>query len=123
MGLVIPNRYIQCAINHHPAGHAGIIPGKLEICGKKYASCFHQGQGLLMERIAIIGAGLMGHGLALVFARAGHRVTATDPVAQARDSLKDRVAATLRPWVRTPLRWNWSKWRQPWPKPRPTPMS
>ena len=49
-----------------------------------------------MERIAIIGAGLMGHGLALVFARAGHRVSVTDPVAQSRESLKDRVAATLR---------------------------
>lgn len=38
----------------------------------------------MMDRIAIIGAGLMGHGLALVFARAGHPVTITDPLPEAR---------------------------------------
>ena len=32
-------------------------------------------------RIAVIGAGLMGHGIAQVFALAGHDVTITDPVA------------------------------------------
>jgi 3-hydroxybutyryl-CoA dehydrogenase len=48
-----------------------------------------------MEKIAIIGAGLMGHGLALVFASAGHAVTITDPVAEARTSVKERIAATL----------------------------
>jgi 3-hydroxybutyryl-CoA dehydrogenase len=47
------------------------------------------------ERIAIIGAGLMGHGLALVFAQAGHRVRITDPVATSRDSVLERVSATL----------------------------
>ena len=49
----------------------------------------------MMERIAIIGAGLMGHGLALVFARGGHQVTVTDTFAGARDTVKARVAATL----------------------------
>jgi 3-hydroxybutyryl-CoA dehydrogenase len=49
-----------------------------------------------MERVAIIGAGLMGHGLALVFASAGHAVSITDPVAQSRDTVKERVAATLK---------------------------
>jgi 3-hydroxybutyryl-CoA dehydrogenase len=48
-----------------------------------------------MERVAIIGAGLMGHGLALVFASAGHTISITDPVAASRDSVKERVAATL----------------------------
>jgi 3-hydroxybutyryl-CoA dehydrogenase len=48
-----------------------------------------------MERIAIIGAGLMGHGLALVFASAGHAVSITDPVDASRDSVKERIAATL----------------------------
>ena len=48
-----------------------------------------------MDQIAIIGAGLMGHGLALVFARGGHDVVITDAFAQARDTVKARVAATL----------------------------
>ncbi len=47
------------------------------------------------EKIAIIGAGLMGHGLTLVFAQAGHRVRITDPVAQSRDSVVQRVTETL----------------------------
>jgi 3-hydroxybutyryl-CoA dehydrogenase len=49
----------------------------------------------MMDRIAIIGAGLMGHGLALVFARGGHEVTVTDAFTEARDTVKSRVAATL----------------------------
>ena len=49
----------------------------------------------MMEKIAIIGAGLMGHGLALVFARGGHEVTITDAFPEARASVLDRVAATL----------------------------
>lgn len=49
----------------------------------------------MMEKIAIIGAGLMGHGLAVVFAAGGHHVAITDPVAEARASVKDRIAATL----------------------------
>jgi len=48
-----------------------------------------------MDRVAIIGAGLMGHGLALVFARGGHQVTITDAFPQARASVLNRVAATL----------------------------
>ena len=32
-------------------------------------------------RIAVVGAGLMGHGIAQVFAVAGHDVTITDAVA------------------------------------------
>ena len=47
------------------------------------------------ERIAIIGAGLMGHGLALVFAEAGHRVRITDPVAQSRETVVLRAKETL----------------------------
>ena len=49
----------------------------------------------MMDKIAIIGAGLMGHGLALVFARGGHEVVVTDALAEARASVKSRVAATL----------------------------
>jgi 3-hydroxybutyryl-CoA dehydrogenase len=49
-----------------------------------------------MEKIAIIGAGLMGHGLALVFANAGHDVTITDPDATALNAVLPRIAETLR---------------------------
>ena len=48
-----------------------------------------------MDRIAIIGAGLMGHGLALVFCRAGHQVAITDAFAEVRASVKRRIATTL----------------------------
>ena len=48
-----------------------------------------------MDKIAIIGAGLMGHGLALVFARGGHQVVITDAFAEARETVKARVVATL----------------------------
>ncbi len=48
------------------------------------------------ERIAIIGAGLMGHGLALVFADGGYGVTITDPFAEVRATVIDRIATTLR---------------------------
>lgn len=45
--------------------------------------------------IAVIGAGLMGHGIALTFARAGYHVHITDPTAEALSSVKNRVAESL----------------------------
>jgi 3-hydroxybutyryl-CoA dehydrogenase len=47
------------------------------------------------QQIAVIGAGLMGHGIALVFARAGHYVAVTDPQRDALMSLPARVSASL----------------------------
>jgi 3-hydroxybutyryl-CoA dehydrogenase len=47
-------------------------------------------------RIAVIGAGLMGHGIAQVFALSGHEVTITDTLVQNLDSVKSRIAANLR---------------------------
>ena len=47
-------------------------------------------------RIAVIGAGLMGHGIAQVFALAGHDVTIYDPVMATLDSAKARIATNLR---------------------------
>ena len=44
----------------------------------------HGGMTMAAERIAILGGGLMGHGIAQVFALAGHRVKITDPSAEAR---------------------------------------
>jgi 3-hydroxybutyryl-CoA dehydrogenase len=42
-------------------------------------------------RIAVIGAGLMGNGIAYLFAAAGHQVRVQDPVAAARDKLPQRL--------------------------------
>jgi 3-hydroxybutyryl-CoA dehydrogenase len=47
-------------------------------------------------RIAVIGAGLMGHGIAQVFALAGHDVTITDSFTANLDNVKERIAANLR---------------------------
>ena len=47
------------------------------------------------HHIAVIGAGLMGHGIALTFARAGHAVVVTDPVPEARAALHGRVRESL----------------------------
>lgn len=47
-------------------------------------------------RISIIGAGLMGHGIALVMARAGHSVCLTDPVPEARAALHGRIGDSMR---------------------------
>jgi 3-hydroxybutyryl-CoA dehydrogenase len=46
-------------------------------------------------RIAVIGAGLMGHGIAQVFALAGHDVTIYDSVKASLDSAKARIVANL----------------------------
>ena len=51
---------------------------------------------MTQAQIAVIGAGLMGHGIALTFARAGHAVRVTDPVAEARAGLTARVTDSLR---------------------------
>jgi 3-hydroxybutyryl-CoA dehydrogenase len=47
-------------------------------------------------RIAVIGAGLMGHGIAQVFALAGHDVAIYDSFAQTLASAKDRILANLK---------------------------
>ena len=46
-------------------------------------------------RIGIIGAGLMGHGIAQVFAVAGHPVAITDPVEAARAAARDKIVKNL----------------------------
>jgi 3-hydroxybutyryl-CoA dehydrogenase len=47
-------------------------------------------------RIAVIGAGLMGHGIAQVFALAGHAVRIHDTVMANLDSATSRILANLR---------------------------
>jgi len=48
-----------------------------------------------LDRIAVIGAGLMGHAIAIALARAGAEVALTDPVAAARDAAPARIRASL----------------------------
>lgn len=50
----------------------------------------------MTRQIAVLGAGLMGHGIALTLARAGHAVTLTDPVPEARTAVAGRIADSLR---------------------------
>jgi 3-hydroxybutyryl-CoA dehydrogenase len=47
-------------------------------------------------RITVIGAGLMGHGIAQVFALAGHQVTIYDAAAATLESAKSRILTNLR---------------------------
>src|SRR6185436_17793060 len=47
-------------------------------------------------RISVVGAGLMGHGIAQVFALAGHPVTITDSFHANLDTVKARISANLR---------------------------
>jgi len=47
-------------------------------------------------RIAVVGAGLMGHGIAQVFALAGHDVTIYDSVQASLDSAKARILTNLK---------------------------
>src|ERR1700691_6084758 len=42
-------------------------------------------------QIAVIGAGLMGHGIAYLFAVGGHEVRVQDPLAAARETLQQRL--------------------------------
>lgn len=46
-------------------------------------------------KIAVIGGGLMGTGIAQVFAAAGHPVIVQEPVKDVRDQVADRVSAGL----------------------------
>lgn len=49
-----------------------------------------------MKQISVIGAGLMGHGIAQVFALAGHIVRVYDPEYQALASLRERIEKNLK---------------------------
>jgi 3-hydroxybutyryl-CoA dehydrogenase len=48
-----------------------------------------------MKRIAVIGGGLMGHGIALTFARSGYAVSVSDPEEEALATVPERVAESL----------------------------
>jgi len=42
-------------------------------------------------KVAVIGAGLMGHGIAYLFAAGGHQVRVQDPLPEALDKLPERI--------------------------------
>ena len=48
------------------------------------------------RQMAVIGAGLMGHGIALTLARAGQYVAITDPAAEARATVSQRIGDSLK---------------------------
>ncbi len=52
--------------------------------------------------IAVIGAGLMGHGIALTFARAGCSTSVYDPNSQTLHTLNDRLADSMNMLAMTP---------------------
>ena len=51
---------------------------------------------MTQARITVIGAGLMGHGIAQVFALAGHDVTIYDSFEKTLATAKDRIVANLK---------------------------
>lgn len=53
-----------------------------------------------IERICVIGAGTMGHGIAQVAAQAGYQVVLNDVDSTALDRARDRVAANLEGGIR-----------------------
>src|SRR5262249_17715803 len=56
----------------------------------------HSGMTMAKARIAVIGAGLMGHGIAQVFALAGHDVSIHDLVPANLDSATARIQANVK---------------------------
>jgi 3-hydroxybutyryl-CoA dehydrogenase len=46
-----------------------------------------------MQKIGVVGGGLMGHGIAYLFAASGHAVGVHEPDAQSRESLPQRLRA------------------------------
>lgn len=52
-----------------------------------------------MHKIAVLGAGIMGHGIAQVFATAGHHVHLYDSNTVALHNAIERIADNLRPFV------------------------
>lgn len=45
-----------------------------------------------MKTVGVIGGGLMGHGIGLVFAKAGYQVAIFDPVPEVRAALPERIS-------------------------------
>ena len=48
------------------------------------------------QQLAVVGAGLMGHGIALTFARAGQNVALYDPSAEMLETAPERISESLK---------------------------
>jgi 3-hydroxyacyl-CoA dehydrogenase len=46
------------------------------------------------QKIGVVGGGLMGHGIAYLFAAAGHHVNVFEPFSDTRNSLPQRLRAS-----------------------------
>ena len=57
----------------------------------------------VLQSVAVLGLGTMGHGIAQTFAMAGCEVTGFDEISAAGDSLHDRVRQNLRDFVEAEL--------------------
>ena len=67
-----------------------------------------------MKRVAVIGAGTMGNGIAHVFAQSGHTVTLVDVHAAALERAQATLTATWTGWwprSASPLRTRPPRWR------------
>lgn len=49
----------------------------------------------MSEKIGVIGSGLMGHGIAQVFAAAGHKVRVIDPSLESLSTVPERIAKNI----------------------------
>jgi 3-hydroxybutyryl-CoA dehydrogenase len=56
-----------------------------------------------IRRIGVVGAGLMGHGIAQVFASAGYEVALYDVDTATLNAAKDRIAGNFRPFIELEL--------------------
>src|SRR6188472_1348105 len=100
-------RGLPCPRAERPAGRAGRPRRAAAVSGvesigflhRPHSLCrrrLHRGITMAKARIAVIGAGLMGHGIAQVFALAGHEVTITDTVTANLDNAKARILTNLK---------------------------
>ena len=48
-----------------------------------------------IERVGVLGAGLMGHGIAYLLAAVGHRIGVFEPIAEIRASIPQRLRAII----------------------------
>ena len=74
---------------------AGRAPGRSQAGPHPLGGSADVPVGRGADRIAVIGAGLMGHGIAQVFALAGHTVRVHDVAAPALASLRERIGRNL----------------------------
>ena len=56
-----------------------------------------------MQTVAVLGAGIMGHGIAQIFASAGHKVRLYDSNIAALDNAVERIVRNLHPFVESGL--------------------